>query len=79
MTVMAAATRVHRRPPDPAPVLEPLARAARELGLRPRFLIVLEDRGQIKLVRIGRRILVPRAEIDRIARDGAPIPEGGEA
>jgi hypothetical protein len=48
---------------------------AQELGVSPRFLNLLEKRGQLKLVRLGFRVLVPVSEVERLVRDGAPLPE----
>jgi excisionase family DNA binding protein len=40
------------------------------LGVSPRFLRLLVARGQIKITRMGRRTLVPREEVDRLAAEG---------
>jgi excisionase family DNA binding protein len=61
----------------PAPAASPPARllprllsldaAALDLGVSERFLRTLIGKGQVGVVRLGRRVLVPRAEVDRIA------------
>ena len=77
MTVMAAAQSEPLVLTKPA--LVSLAEAAKELGVTPRFLVALEVRGLLKIIRLGRKALVPRSEIDRLIRDGAPLPERDEA
>ena len=56
--------------PNP-PRLLSLIEAARELGVSDRFLRLLEARGQLRFTRLGRRVLVPVAEVERLATDGA--------
>jgi excisionase family DNA binding protein len=46
--------------------------AARILGLRPPTLRVRVKRGQIRVVRIGRRVLVPMESIEKVLREGIP-------
>lgn len=54
-----------------APLLISLAECARMLGVSTRFVRILANRNQLRLVRLGRRALVPRAEIDRLVAEGA--------
>jgi excisionase family DNA binding protein len=49
-----------------------IAEAARALSVSPRFIRMLAARGGLQLVRLGRRALVARAELDRLAVEGAP-------
>jgi excisionase family DNA binding protein len=44
--------------------------AARDLGISPRGLWHMVARGQVRSVRLGRRVLIPRAELDRIVAEG---------
>jgi excisionase family DNA binding protein len=46
--------------------------AAHALGVSARFVRMLGVRGQIRIVRLGRRTLVPWEELQRLASDGAP-------
>lgn len=46
--------------------------AARLLGIRPSTLRVRVKEGRIRIVRIGRRVLVPMESIDRVVREGIP-------
>jgi excisionase family DNA binding protein len=48
-----------------------LPQAARALGVSDRFLRMLEQRGQLRLTRLGRRVLVPIDEVERLAVEGA--------
>jgi len=58
--------------PLPEPRLIPLDEAARLLGgVSARHLRTLAGRGDLRLVRLGRRVLVPRDELERIVREGA--------
>jgi hypothetical protein len=77
---MAAKTPPAAPPAAPAgrPALVSLADAAKELGVGFRLLGVLEARGQLRIVRIGRRVMVPTSEIERLAREGAPLPPDHE-
>lgn len=54
-----------------APRLMSLPQAARALGVSDRFLRMLEQRGQLRLTRLGRRVLVPIDEVERLAVEGA--------
>jgi excisionase family DNA binding protein len=49
-----------------------VSHAAGKLGVSPRFIRILGARGHLTVVRIGRRVLVPKEEVDRLAREGAP-------
>lgn len=51
---------------DASTRLVSLDEAARQLGVCGRHLRNLANRGQLRLVRLGRRVLVPRDEIARI-------------
>lgn len=44
--------------------------AAEVLGISSRHLRALAGRGRLRLIRLGRRVLVPREEIDRICAGG---------
>ena len=46
--------------------------AARLLGIRPSTLRVQVKQGRIRIVRIGRRVLVPMESIERVMREGIP-------
>jgi len=53
------------------PRLFSLDEAARQLGgVSDRHLRNLAERGQLRLVKLGRRRLVPREELERLAREG---------
>jgi excisionase family DNA binding protein len=45
---------------------------AHALHISGRHLRDLISRGQVRAVRLGRRVLVPREELERVAREGAP-------
>jgi excisionase family DNA binding protein len=45
--------------------------AARTLGISERYLRGLAARGHLRIVRLGRRVLVPRDELDRLVQEGA--------
>jgi excisionase family DNA binding protein len=48
-----------------------LAEAAQALGVSPSLLRLEAQRGKLKTVRIGRRVLIPRAEVmQRAGLDG---------
>lgn len=42
--------------------------AAQAVGLSPRFVWTLIDRGTLKALRVGKRVLVPVEELQRFAR-----------
>jgi excisionase family DNA binding protein len=44
-----------------------VADAAKALCISTRFLRLLGSRGQVRIVRLGRRTLIPRDEIQRLA------------
>ncbi len=46
--------------------------AARLLGIRPPTLRVMIMKERVRVVRIGRRVLVPMETIDKILQDGVP-------
>ncbi len=54
------------------PILLSVRQAARLLGVGTTFAWDLVRRGQIPSVRLGRRVLVPRAAIERLARSHEP-------
>lgn len=49
-----------------------VAEAARLLGIRPPTLRVMVMKEKIRVVRIGRRVLVPMETIDKILQEGVP-------
>lgn len=51
----------------------PLKEAAAMLGVSRWTLMAMEERGEIHIARFGRKVLVPRAEIDRILSP-KPVP-----
>ena len=55
-------------PPRLVGVLE----AARALSISTRHLRALVARHQVRAVRLGRRLLIPIAELERLAGGGAP-------
>jgi excisionase family DNA binding protein len=57
------------QPPDEAdlPLLLSVPQAARLLGVGTTFGWTMVNKGEIPSVRLGRRVLVPRAAIERIA------------
>lgn len=64
--------------------MEPLAVDVREAGrllaLSPHTIRAYIRKGRIKAVRVGRRVLVPAAELERLAREGVPAqphPQSG--
>lgn len=59
-------------PPAPKPLLT-LEDAAEQLSVSKRFLYALARRSppQLRVVRIGRRVLIPRAELERLSVEGA--------
>jgi excisionase family DNA binding protein len=62
--------RAHVRPTGEKPVLLSVRDAARLLGVGESTLWRSASRGEILKVRVGRRVLIPRSEIDRIAAGG---------
>jgi excisionase family DNA binding protein len=64
-------------PLDPAPEfalrrLLSIDEAAHMLHISDRFLRDLIKRGAVRGIRLGRRVLVPREELERLARTGTP-------
>ena len=45
---------------------------AQAVGLSPRFVRMLIQRGQLRAIRIGKRVLVPVEELERFARISEP-------
>ena len=68
---MTAATVLVATPAPPARRLLSVDETAQALGVCSRHLRTLIVRGQVRSVRLGRRVLVPREEIDRLATAGA--------
>jgi len=58
-----------------APRLISIDTAAELLGVSSRHIRNLAARGQLRSVNLGRRVLIPRAEIDRLV--GEPASLGG--
>jgi excisionase family DNA binding protein len=56
----------------PTPKAVGINEAARLLGIRPSTLRVRVQQGKIRIVRIGRRVLVPMESIERVVREGIP-------
>lgn len=48
--------------------------AARHLGISDKHLRRLVDAGAVRVIRFGRRVFVPDAELRRLAEDGAGQP-----
>ena len=57
-------------PAPPARRLLSVDETAQALGVCSRHLRTLIVRGQVRSARLGRRVLVPRDELDRIATEG---------
>jgi excisionase family DNA binding protein len=62
--------RASGRPAGEKPILLSVRDAARLLGVGESTLWRSASRGEILKVRVGRRVLIPRSEIDRIAAGG---------
>jgi Helix-turn-helix domain len=58
----------------PAPRLFPTESGAHQLGMSQEMLRYRIRQGQVRAVRIGRRLYVPASEIDRLAALG-PVEE----
>lgn len=56
--------------------MEPLAvdvrEAARLLSLSPHTIRAYISKGRIRAVRVGRRVLIPVVELERLVREGVP-------
>lgn len=63
----------------PEPAAYSMEEAARKLGVSRPFLYTLIDRGQLRRVKLGRRSLIPAAEIRRLLEEGAPLASSVEA
>lgn len=50
--------------------------AASALGISPRMIDRFLESGRLKPVRIGRRVLIPRKQIEAIA-EGVDVPQAG--
>jgi excisionase family DNA binding protein len=48
----------------------PLSDAAKYLGVSHRHLVRLIDAGKVKSIRLGRRVLIADAELQRVANEG---------
>src|SRR4051812_5675464 len=57
------------KPTSPPRRLLSVKQVAHELGLSARTISTLITKGQIKAVRIGRRVLLPVAEVERFVQD----------
>jgi excisionase family DNA binding protein len=57
-------------PARPAGAPWPIPDAAAFLSVSPRHLSRLLDAGKVRSVRLGRRRLIPDAEVQRLAREG---------
>jgi excisionase family DNA binding protein len=57
-------------PDRPAGAPWPIPDAAAFLSISPRHLSRLLDAGKVTSVRLGRRRLIPDAEVQRLAREG---------
>lgn len=53
------------------PALLSVDDTAHTLGVCPRFIRILAARGELRVVRLGRRMLVPREEVERVVAEGA--------
>jgi excisionase family DNA binding protein len=67
MTAVSVASPLH---PLPARRLLSIEETAHALNVSNRHLRTLILRGEVRSVRLGRRVLVPREEVDRVATDG---------
>ncbi len=61
---------------NPTPPVQRLAlsvdECAQAVGLSSRYVRTLIQRGQLRVLRVGRRVLVPIAEVERFARVSEP-------
>ena len=60
-------TREHRGWRDDTPLLLPVPEAARLLGIGTTLCWEMVHSGQVPSVRLGRRVLIPRAVVERLA------------
>jgi len=56
----------------PAPALHSIDPAAYRLGVSPWSLRVWIRQGAIRATRLGRRVLIPESEIQRVVAEGLP-------
>ena len=63
---MFSESKSSRRPGAPWPILD----AAAHLGISDRHLRRLIDEQRIRVIRLGRRVMVPDAEMRRVADEG---------
>ncbi len=63
---MSTVTKATREAGAPWPILT----AARHLGISDKHLRRLIDAGAVRVIRFGRRVFVPDAELRRLAEDG---------
>jgi excisionase family DNA binding protein len=68
MTATPQITHPPAQRPDGAPW--PITDAAEYLAVSDRHIRRLIDYGQVRAIRIGRRVLIPSDEIARLAREG---------
>jgi len=61
------------KPANPPRRLLSVKQVAHELGLSTRTVGTLITKGQIKAVRIGRRVLLPIAEVERLVEDHSGV------
>lgn len=74
-SVPASADEERRLPPGPrTPLLIPIGSAAAALSVSARHLSNLVSRGYVKTVRLGRRRMIPAAELQRLAEHGTEAP-----
>ena len=64
---MHSNTSDHETPPKR---LVGLLESAQSLGVSDRYLRQLHARGELRIIRIGRRIMVPVEELNRLATEG---------
>jgi excisionase family DNA binding protein len=48
-----------------------IAEGAQTLGVSTRFLRVLQSRGSLRVIRLGRRVMIAASELDRLVSEGA--------
>jgi excisionase family DNA binding protein len=53
------------------PALLSVDDTAHTLGVCPRFIRILAARGELRVVRLGRRMLISQTEISRLVAEGA--------
>jgi excisionase family DNA binding protein len=60
-------------------ILRSVKDSAVRLGVSPFSVRRLVKTGQIKAVRVGKRVLVSDAEIGRVMQEGCPVPQSSKA